>query len=145
MGPSGKSRIRKTYQALRAWRACNGDKERAHTTGVYLAPSKSGVPEPHLVVYVDSNVLLSDFRTNADIYLGRLANGGFAVSGIEFRLSRDTNRHYSSAAPKQSLPELSQEEEQQLDLMVTDLPDGLRDKARSAAELSWRRNMLRDA
>jgi hypothetical protein len=91
LGPS-QARIRDIQRAWQVWNHVNGDKERLHTTGVTLSTSHADTRAPRLIVYVDSNVLLSDFRTNTDLYLGRLANQHFMVSGIDFRLSRNESK-----------------------------------------------------
>lgn len=134
------------WQAQQAWREANGDRERAHTCGVFLAPARVRGAAPRLVVYLDSNVLLTDFRTNAELYLGRLAAWGLQVSGIDFRLSRDAGKRRRPTdekdlkPPAPPLPPLDERDGKEIDEMVAGLPEGLREKARDAARLSYRRN-----
>ena len=140
MGAGTRERIEASRQAARAWAEANGDRERAHTTGVALAEPRRGASDPRLLVYVDSSVLLSDFRTNCNLYLGRLAMWGLALSGIDFRLSRDPERRWHAehqTAP--DAPPLSADDAAELDSLVEHLPEGLREKVRSAAEASLRR------
>ena len=75
-------------RAAAAWYRANGDRERAHTRGVTLVAARKPGADPRMIVYVDSNVLLSDFRANTELYLGRLSMWGLQVSSLEFRLSR---------------------------------------------------------
>lgn len=77
-----------TSRAAIAWNEANGDRERAHTRGVTLVTARKPGADPRMIVYVDSNVLLSDFRANTELYLGRLSMWGLQVSSLEFRLSR---------------------------------------------------------
>lgn len=92
LGTSVFSRANQLKRATQAWNEANGDRERAHTKAVFLAPPRAHGCTPRLVVYVDSNVLLADFKTNTELYLARLANWGFEVSHIDFRLSRAAGR-----------------------------------------------------
>ena len=88
LGANVFSRASQLKRAIQAWNEANGDRERAHTKAVFLAPPRTHGCAPRLIVYVDSNVLLVDFKTNTELYLARLANWGFEVSQIDFRLSR---------------------------------------------------------
>lgn len=78
-------------RAAVAWAACNGDRERAHTTRVFLRAPRVEGADPVIWVYVDSHAFLTDLTANRDIYLARLANWGFAVSGIEFAVDREAH------------------------------------------------------
>jgi hypothetical protein len=142
-------------RARAAWYGANGDVERKHTAGVFLdtSPVKKG-RDPVLCVYVDSHARLSDFSANKEIYLARLHGYGLQVSGIRFRLS--DSRHMRKAESgtyqtlghreeKVELPELSAEQRRRVEDMTHDLPDGLREKARRAMELSLRRELLKRA
>lgn len=140
-------------RARAAWYGANGDVERKHTTGVFLdtSPVKKG-RDPVLCVYVDSHARLSDFNANREIYLARLHGYGLQVSGIRFRLSdarhmraNDSADYQSLGRPEQKveLPELSAGQRQRVEDMTRDLPDGLREKAQRAMELSLRRQMLK--
>lgn len=140
-------RARQLKRAAQAWHEANGDQERSHTKAVFLAPPRGSATTPRLVVYVDSNVLLADFRTNADLYLGRLSNWGFSISGIDFRLSRNVGNKECRAQSdgltqmqpqqprKKSMPEdviqaASDEERRYADTLTCELPLELREKVR---------------
>lgn len=141
-------RARQLKRAAQAWHEANGDQERSHTKAVFLAPPRGSATTPRLVVYVDSNVLLADFRTNADLYLGRLANWGFSISGIDFRLSRRMGNkdHVEQSTDgltqmqpqqprKKSMPEdviqaASDEERRYADKLTSEIPQELREKVR---------------
>lgn len=77
--------------AYAVWVTATGAKERSHTMGVYLAEPNDPANHTHkrtLTVYVDSNAIMQDLRTNAELYLLKLARAGMALDGIEFRLSK---------------------------------------------------------
>ena len=78
------ARMSANQRAAAAWYRANGDRERNHTTGVFLKKARVAGAAPVLGVYVDSHAMVTDFGVNKDIYLARLANIGFKVSGIEF-------------------------------------------------------------
>ncbi|MGI6754477.1 MAG: hypothetical protein ACOX4F_00380 [Atopobiaceae bacterium] len=128
-------------KAARAWYACNGKIEHEHTTGVYLRPAKKQGAAPILGVYVDSHGRLTDFSTNKEIYLARLANFGYAVSGIEFRLSKDRyikKKRVVQDSPKQTeLPTLSHEEEATVQKLASLVPEKLRASVSRAVRFSF--------
>ena len=135
--------------AAKAWYAANGDRERKHTTGVWLRKSGRTGCDPVLVVALDSNLLAMELGTNKDLYLARLAYHGLAVSDIRFTVRRDpaTDRRRSGAL-KQSprptpLPELTAAEVKRVERACEDLPDGLRQSACRAMCASLRRNKAR--
>ena len=74
--------------AGRLWHRANGDFERRHTCGVFLKDLSAQGEDPLLIVYIDSNAVMQDFTTNREIYRLRLANQGFNVSDVQFRLSK---------------------------------------------------------
>ena len=78
-----------TQRATAAWFRANGDRERAHTTGVFLKKPRVAGAAPVMGVYVDTHAMATDFGVNKDLYLARLANIGCEVSGIEFIPSKD--------------------------------------------------------
>ncbi|MBP3893476.1 MAG: hypothetical protein J6D34_05465 [Atopobiaceae bacterium] len=139
------SRMSANQRAAAAWYRANGDRERAHTTGVFLKKSRVSGAAPILGVYVDSHAMATDFGVNKDIYLARLANVGFAVSGIQFMPSRKGYRPTRAArgtiaeAGPEELPELSDEEKRRVESLVADLPDDLRSSASKAIALSMKR------
>lgn len=141
------SRMTANQRAAAAWYRANGDRERNHTTGVFLKRGRVSSAAPILGVYVDSHVMATDFGVNKDIYLARLANVGFEVSGIEFIPSRE-GYHASRARSEQRrdvpvpLPELSAREQQEVQDLVSDLPESLRKSASEAVTLSKRREKL---
>lgn len=140
-GSSMRSHLNDNQRCALAWSEANGDRERDHTTGVFLAPSRVKGADPRLIVYVDNNSCITDFSTNSDIYLARLANWGLALSGIAFRLGHSKRKKISSNSsttiPK--LPPLTEKEHAYITKMVKNLPPELKEKARYAIELSIRR------
>lgn len=133
-------------RAAAAWYRANGDRERAHTTGVFLRKPRVAGAAPILGVYVDSHAMATDFGVNKDIYLARLANVGFAVSGIDFLPSRTPRRprepqgevqQVSGAMP---LPELTPSERAEVERLVEELPETLRRRAAEAVIRSKQRD-----
>jgi hypothetical protein len=92
------SKMSDNQRAAAAWYRANGDRERAHTTGVFLKRPRKAGAAPVLGVYVDSHAMATDFGVNKDIYLARLANIGYEVSGIEFLPSRKRRADTARAA-----------------------------------------------
>lgn len=159
VGKDLRGRLSGSQAAAHAWFEVNGDSERRHTCGVYLRASRIAGEDPVLGVYVDTNARLTDFRTNKDLYLSRLANSGFRVSDVEFRLSRTRapmlraaevhagRAHDGAASYKEAeepLPPLTRKEEAHVHDLTRDLPDGLRQSASRAISLSMRRNKSAD-
>lgn len=149
MGQSIRKGLSANQRAALAWNECNGDRERAHTRGVVLVDPKKGSSSPRMIVYVDSNVLLADFRTNAELYLGRLAMWGLQVSALEFRLSRDAGR--PAPAPRQTppaaadegpLPPLTPVQKRRIADLTASLPEETRGAAAHAMSVSLRRSNL---
>ncbi len=143
-GEGSRKKLSDNQKAARAWFGCNGDVERAHCTGVYLRKPRSKDVDPILGVYVDSNIRMTDFRANKEIYLARLANYGLRVSDVEFRLTRlpkkpspHSARTNEAQAPM-PLPPLSTDEQRAVDEMCSDLPDGLRASVSRAVSMSKR-------
>jgi len=132
--------------AARAWDRANGDRERAHTTGVFLKKPRVRGAAPVLGVYVDSHAMAYDFGANKDIYLARLANVGYAVNGIDFVVTRQPRRRASATPVPPALeapPELNPAERREVEELVHDLPEGLREAAARAVEASKRRDKRR--
>lgn len=144
-------RLSRNQRAAHAWFSANGDVERAHTCGVYLKRQTRQGMAPVLGVYVDSPSRVTDFRINKELYLARLANAGFEVSDIDFRLSRkpksrgDWSRVAArkEAKARAALPALSPSEEREVSDMVKDLPDNLSRAAARAMSYSLRREKQR--
>lgn len=136
-------------RAAAAWYRANGDRERAHTTGVFLKRARRAGAAPVLGVYVDSHAMVTDFGVNKDIYLARLANVGFEVSGIEFlpsRTPRKQRRAESASQPSpEPLPELDENELQEVDAIIARAPESLRASVSKAVTLSFRREKLKRA
>lgn len=142
------TRMSDTQRAAAAWFRANGDRERAHTTGVFLRAARVKGMAPVMGVYVDSHAMATDFGVNKDIYLSRLANIGFEVSGIEFLPSRDGRRRMAASGATQvrkasePLPDLSEEELAKVHSLVQELPESLKEKASKAITLSIQREKL---
>lgn len=148
-GPVGASRLSAAQQAARAWFSANGDRERAHTTGVWLRKSGRTGVDPVLVVRLDSSLLAQELGTNKDLYLTRLAHAGVSVSDIRFDVgaprglaSRRGSGTASQAPGKSSPPpprSLTAEEECRLEQATAGLPNGLR----QSVERAMRATMVR--
>lgn len=141
------ARMSANQRAAAAWYRANGDREHNHTTGVFLKKARVAGAAPVLGVYVDSHAMVTDFGVNKDIYLARLANIGFKVSGIEFIPSRAgyhaaRSRHQEPEKVATELPELSQQELIEAQILVADLPEPLKTNAFKAVVMSKRREKL---
>lgn len=144
VGASLKKRLNATQRCALAWNEANGDRERNHTTGVFLLPPHIKGNAPRLIVYVDNHSCMTDFNTNAELYLARLANWGLALSGLEFKVSHSAKikRKKSPKKEEQALPQLNKEELAHIDEMVAALPSELRGKVRYAMCASLRRTKI---
>lgn len=132
-------------KAARAWYAANGDRERAHTTGVWLRkPGRTGA-DPVLVVELDSNLLAYELGTNKDLYLSRMAFHGIAVSDIRFKVGNPSHGVARRAAKQREhspapAPELTPTEAKRVERACAGLPDGLRQSVSRAMCASLRRS-----
>lgn len=157
-GPLGRG-LSAAAKAARAWYAANGDRERAHTTGVWLRKPGATGADPVLVVELDSNLLAYELGTNKELYLSRMAYRGIAISDIRFRVGKTPagreGKHPRQApgAPGASLseqrrgtsscpepPRLTDAETRRVELATRDLPDGLRQSVSRAMCASLRRS-----
>lgn len=142
LGAEVAGRLNTAQRATAAWFAANGDRERAHTTRVYLKESSSAGAAPIICVMVDSHPLVSDFMANRDLYLARLANQGFSVSGIEFMVDRSAKKAAKRAsreklvAPSPSRT-LTKEEQERIESLVAGLEEPLRSSVSKAIENSY--------
>lgn len=141
------AKMSSNQRAAAAWYRANGDREHKHTTGVFLKRARVAGAAPILGVYVDSHVMATDFGVNKDIYLARLANIGFAVSGIEFIVSRKgyragKAREMAKESAPEVLPELSPQEAVEVESLTAQLPDAIRENASKAIAMSLRRQKL---
>lgn len=146
-GPLGKG-LSAASRAARAWYAANGDRERAHTTGVWLQKSGRTGIDPVLVVALDSHLLASELGTNKELYLSRLAFRGIAISDIRFTVRPAAGqkgpgalRQASArgAASGRPLPELTPAELERVERATAGLPQGLKQSASRAMCASLRR------
>lgn len=155
LGGSLGRELSQAAQAARAWYAANGDRERAHTTGVWLnKPPRAGA-DPVLVVAVDSGLFASELGTNKDLYLTRLAHRGVRVSDIRFAVRRFTGNTARSTGRAGVTPgatgarlapqadaeatSLSPAELARVEHATANLPDGLRQSAARAMRASLAR------
>ncbi|MBR3159680.1 MAG: DUF721 domain-containing protein [Atopobiaceae bacterium] len=148
-GAAGTSKLSDAQRAARAWFQANGDRERAHTTGVWLRKSGRAGVDPIMVVRLDSGLLAQELGTNKDLYLARIARAGIAVSDIRF----DVGRPPSTSRPKApttatrvpSKPrELSALELERVRELTSELPDGLRQSVSRAMCATLARRKLED-
>lgn len=131
-GPLGAD-LGEAQRAARAWYAANGDRERAHTTGVWLRRASRAGADPVMVVRVDSGLLASELGTNKDLYLSRLAFHGVRVSDIRFDVGQmpagSTRPKRAKRADKTTTgpePSLTPGEREDVERACAQLPDGLR-------------------
>lgn len=140
MGEHVSGRLSANQRAMVAWYGSNGDRERAHTTRVFLRQAKVRGADPIICVYVDSHSYLTDLTANRDIYLARLANWGFMVSGIEFGVDRELHRHEGggllddagSGGEARKSVQPSERLVSEVDDMVENVPESLREKVSRA-------------
>lgn len=133
-------------RVARAWYAANGDRERRHTTGVWLRkPGRAGA-DPVLVVALDSNLMASELGTNKELYLSRLAFHGVAVSDIRFTVRRrDASvpaaaRAHARRTDPPPLPDLAPADAERVRRATEGLPDGLRQSVERAMSATLRRS-----
>ena len=138
--------VSRSWKVLSTWRSVNGDAERAHTTGVFVEQPRRAGELPALVVYVDTKACEVDFRANAEIYLARLDAAGLRFSRITFRQGRRVRAKQGAAQASLSkktlprpLPELSAEEEAEVDALLASVPDSLKASVSRAMRMSLRR------
>lgn len=132
-GPLGRG-LTQAQSVARAWYSANGDRERAHTTGVWLRKSGRAGVDPVLMVAVDSGLLAAELGTNKDLYLSRLAFRGVSVSDIRFVVRPRAAEAGMAAAAKRKakvsretpLPDLTARERSNVEAVCADLPEGLR-------------------
>ena len=135
-GPLGEG-LSDAQRAARAWYAANGDRERAHTTGVWLRRADAPGVDPVMVVRVDSGLLASEMGTNKDIYLSRLSFHGVHISNIRFEVGQRPQQASRLVRRKDDRPpavsaELTDEERRQVDEACSPIPDGLRESVSRA-------------
>jgi hypothetical protein len=94
---------------------------------------------PELVVFVDSHALATDFWASRELYLARLANVGFQVSGIRFQLGQTRAHAPAAVDARPPVRPLSATEEQEVQDLTRGLPDGLREKAQAAIRAAKQR------
>lgn len=130
LGPEARDAMTEGRRAAAAWASANGDREREHTTRVFLKAPRGRAKDPIICVYVDSHAFQSDLMANRDLYLSRLANLGFAVSGIEFAVDREAAERRAERAREAREDEVAEPVAQPLpeDLAagIETLPESLR-------------------
>ena len=148
-GDSGSAALSVAQRAAKAWYAVNGDRERAHTTGVWLRKSAVAAADPVMVVSVDSGLLAADLGANKDLYLSRLANRGVRVSDVRFQVGRRMTDASAARSRKaedtvaQELPQLSEREREEVERAVAHLPEDVRKSASRAMCASLRQEKAR--
>lgn len=133
MGENLSHHLSDSQRASVAWFAANGDRERAHTCRVFLRKAKRDGADPIMCVYVDSHAFLTDLTVNRELYLARLANWGFFVSGIEFAVDREAKKAprgafgtvHESGDSNQRSTQPSEELVEKAQRMVSDVPASL--------------------
>lgn len=135
-GAAGGAKLSSAQRAARGWFAANGDRERAHTTGVWLRkPGRVGA-DPVMVVRLDSNWLMQELATNKELYLARLARIGVAVSDLRFEVGHarvsEAARAKRPSKEKPPLPDLRSADLARIERACADLPDGLKESVSRA-------------
>lgn len=141
-GRTATRQLSAAQSAARAWFAANGDRERAHTTGVWLRKSGRAGTDPVLVVRLDSGLLAQELGTNKDLYLARLARAGVAVSDLRLEVGAPVSRTRKRTVAKEALPaprNLSQAELDRVQRATAELPEGLREAAARAMRATMAR------
>ena len=143
----GSGELSQMSAAWLAWGRVNGDVERSHTAGVFVAPPRRGEKDPELVVYVDSGACVTDFSANREVYLARLESVGMHFSKITFRRSKYPVRRAAGRRPAAGareddaapeLPELTPAESRRIDELAAGLPETLRESVSRAMRVSVR-------
>lgn len=130
-GPRATKQLSDSQRAARAWYSANGDRERKHTTGVWLRKPGRANADPVMVVRLDSNLLAQELGTNKDLYLARLASAGVRVSDLRFSVGRakEPKKVLSPGRPqpkKTTTRDLTPSEKAHIEDATKDLPDALR-------------------
>ena len=130
-GAGGAGKLSSAQRAARGWFSANGDRERAHTTGVWLRKPGCAGKDPVMVVRLDSNLLAQELATNKELYLARLARVGVAVSDLRFEVGRARGpgiaRGKKPKKEKPPLPDLRPADLARIEHACADLPEGLRE------------------
>lgn len=138
-GAAGTRNLSDAQRAARAWFAANGDRERLHTTGVWLRKSGRKGTDPIMVVRLDSNLLAQELATNKDLYLARIAREGVRISDLRLTVGAASKvRKVPSVSPTARkeepppLPELSARERAEIGKATEGLPEKLRESVSRA-------------
>lgn len=133
-------KISENRKALMTWMSINGDVERNHTVGAYVAPARRAEEAPVLCVFVDSKARAVDFYANREVYLARLDQAGLYFSEIRFEQSRYQK---TSKAKKTTDPEVSfvhepltDEERDAIEEQIWQLPESLQEAVSRAVTAS---------
>lgn len=143
-GGAQAARLSGAQLAARAWYAANGDRERSHTTGVWLRKSGREGVDPVMVVRLDSNLLAQELGTNKDLYLARLSHAGVKISDIRFTAG-GKKTHEAHAGGRAShkkpdpLPPLDEARQARVDAATSHLPERLQKSVARAMAASMRR------
>lgn len=143
-GPKAMRRLSDAQRAARAWYAANGDRERSHTTGVWLRKPGRAKADPVLVVRLDSNLLAQELATNKDLYLARLARAGVQVSDLRFTVGQGRQAPAADRArarhdERPQARELTAAERRRVEEATRDLPDSLRESVARAMRATMAR------
>ncbi len=146
-GAAAAGKLSSAQRAARGWFSANGDRERAHTTGVWLRkPGRAG-KDPVMVVRLDSNLLAQELATNKELYLARLAHAGVAVSDLRFEVGRargpEVAREKKPKKEKPPLPDLRPADLARIERACADLPEGLKESVSRAMRATMAREKLR--
>lgn len=133
-------KISENRKALMVWMSVNGDVERNHTVGVYVAPARREKEAPVLCVFVDSKARAVDFYANREVYLARLDQAGLYFSEIRFEQNRypKISKEKKKSDPEASFVHepLTDEERDAIEEQIWQLPESLQEAVSRAVTAS---------
>lgn len=135
-----------TSKAYIKWCEIAGLRAASHTMAVWVN-DESDPKKPELIIYLDNSSLIADYTTNTELYKERLSYADFPVTSLKFKLSRKVGKNkpqqeVKTQDKKIELPNLTQPEEEEIELLCKTLPNTLKDKVSKAMELSFKVSKL---
>lgn len=128
----GAQQLTSSKRVYMLWYKVNGNFERKHTCGLFLKEPSGKEQYPTLIVYIDKNVVMQDFRTNKGIYLIRLKAQGLILRDIQFVLTKNPRPKYKKEEEtkkkeeKMPLPDLSEQEMAYIKDLTKDLDEDMK-------------------
>lgn len=143
------SGLSQTSKAFAKWCEVAGKRAIKHTKAVWLN-TQTSQKYPELTVYIDTSSLLADYTTNADLYIDRFEYVDFPISKLFFKLSNKVTpslklQDSEVQQVEEVLPELSEQEEKEVENLCSAFPEQLKTSASRAMKLSLKRQKLQDS